>query len=195
MSDRPALHLLSGGLDPEVRLLGTSIVAAPRSSPPFAVDAVVEEEDTYLVLSADPQVRAPREPLMRVLTDVLEARPEVPGSVVERRGRPPRWLAVVHDLSADPTWREEWIEAALGEVFRRAARRRLPSLALPLLGTVHGRLPRRRCLELIHRAVDRAAAAGMAPRRLWLVVPEEAAGSVARAVRSIVELREAGGHT
>ncbi len=122
---------------------------------------------------------------MRVLTEVLEARPEAPGSVVERRGRPPRWLAVVHDLAGNPTWHEPWIEAALGEVLCRAARRRLRSLALPLLGTVHGRLPRRRCLELIHRAVDRAAAAGTAPRRLWLIVPEGAAGSVARQMRSI----------
>ena len=121
---------------------------------------------------------------MRVLTEVLETQGETPGSVVVRRGQPLRLLAVVHDLAADPTWKEEWIAQALDEILRQAQRRQLRSLALPLLGTVHGRLPRQKCLELIHDALDRVSAAAF-PERIWLLVPEGAAGSVARQLRSI----------
>ncbi len=184
MKKRPKLRLVRGGLDPEARIGAVRLTAAPEEAPPFAVDAIVEEEATYLVLSADPQVREPREPLMRVLTEVLETQGETPGSVVVRRGQPLRLLAVVHDLAADPTWKEEWIAEALDEILRQAQRRQLRSLALPLLGTVHGRLPRRRCLELIHGALARISASAF-PERLWLVVPEGTAGSVARLIRAI----------
>ncbi len=182
MTDSPSLRLLPGGLDPQARLGSIRLVAASRSAPPFAVDAVVEEEDTYLVLSADPEVREPREPLMRVLTEVLEARGEAPGSVIVQGGYPLRLLAVVHDLAREPSWRAAWVAEALAEVFRLAARRRLRSLAMPLLGAVHGRLSRHRCLDLIRDAIVRAGGTAF-PERLWLVVPEGEAGPVARWLR------------
>ena len=182
-TERLALRLIPGGLDPELRPGLSWVVAAPRDLPPFAVDAVVEEEDTYLVLSADRQVRPPREPLIRILTEVLEAQPVRPGSVVVRRRQPLALLAVVHDLGRDPPWKEAWVAEALDGVFREAKRRRLRSLALPILGTVHGRLPMARSLELIRRAVERSAPECL--ERLWLVVRKGAAGSVATAGRSL----------
>ena len=183
MKNRPKLRLVRGGLDPEARIGAVRLVAAPEEKVPFPIDAKVEEEATYLVLSADAQVREPREPLMRVLTEVLETQGETPGTVVVQRGQPLRLLAVIHDLAADPTWKEEWIAQALDEILRQAQRRQLRSLALPLLGTVHGRLERLKCLELIHDALGRASASAF-PERIWLRVPEGAAGSVARDLRS-----------
>ena len=180
--DRSALRLIRGGLDPELTLGSTRLVVAPRHLPPFAVDAVVEEVDTYLVLSADPEVRPPRESLIQVWTEVHEAQPIAPGSVVVRRGQPLGLLAVVHDLARDPTWNEAWIVDALHEVLRRAEERRLTSLALPLLGRVHGRLPLDRCLELSRSAVERSAPACL--ERLWLEVPEGTAGSIAKVLRT-----------
>lgn len=174
-----SLHLQRdrGDLAPE----GGSIpwAVAPREVPPFAVDAVVEEEDTYLVLSADPTVREPEEPLLEVLTEVHEAEPLEPGSIVVREGEPLRLLAVVHALDEEPTWREEWIAEALRGVFREAGRRRLRSVGLPLLGTVHGRLAIGRSLELILRALDETRPGGL--ERLWLMVAD----------RDVAEVRDA----
>ena len=140
-------------------------------APPRAPDAVVMEEDTYLVLSADPEVREPAVARLRVFHEAYAADPIEPGTVVAREGIPLRLLAVVHDLSQDPSWREEWIAAALGAVFREVASRRVHTLAMPALGRVHGALPRERLVGLLRAALEAGPPRDL--ERLFLVVPEE----------------------
>ena len=144
------------------------MVVAPESMSPFPVDAVALEEDTFLVMSADPKVRDPQKSLMRIMTEVIETRPEIPGSVLVRGERPLRFLAIVHDLNEEPTWREEWIESTLDKIFHEAENRRLRSIALPLLGTIHGSLEKERFVVLLQRALKRNAV--NYPERIWLVV-------------------------
>ena len=92
-----------------------------------------------------------------------------PGSVLVRAGRPLLLRAVVHDLDRDPSWREGWIAAALQEVLLHCERLKIGGLALPRLGTIHGRLPPARALQLTWEALLAARAA--LPRRLWLLLP------------------------
>jgi hypothetical protein len=130
---------------------------------------VAFEEDTFLVLSADRRVRDPREPLVRLMTRVIETRPETPGTVLVKGKRPLRLLAIVHDLNQDPSWREEWIVSALDGIFQEAESRRLQSIALPFLGTLHGSLEKERFIELLRSALERMSPNHL--KRLWLVVP------------------------
>ena len=61
-SSRPdeELRSIPGDRRPEASFGGIRIVAAAANDPPFDVDAVVAEEDTWLALSADPTfVRPP----------------------------------------------------------------------------------------------------------------------------------------
>jgi hypothetical protein len=137
---------------------------------PTSADAVVAEEDTYLVLSAEPEVREPAVNRLRVFHEAYAAEPVQPGTVVAREGSPMQLLAVIHDLSQEPTWREEWIVAALDAVLREADARNVRDLALPPLGRVHGALPRERLVVLLG-----AALRARPPRhleRLFLVVPD-----------------------
>jgi hypothetical protein len=120
------------------------IVAAPKNRPPFPVDAVAFEEDTLLVLSSDPKVRDPHKHLMQVMTQVIETRAETPGSVLVKGKSPLRLIAIVHDLNQEPSWREEWIASALDGIFREAESRKIRSIALPFLGTLHGSLEKQR---------------------------------------------------
>lgn len=166
---RPALRLLGGG-PPRLVRAGVEIVAAPADRPPFPVDAIACEEDTFLVLSAPVDLAAPAEHPVRLFTALWEAEPRRPGSVLARAGRPPRLLAVVHDLDAEPTWREEWVEEALAGVFAEARRRGLAALGLEPLGCRHGRLPPGRFGALLGRALD--GREGAAPERLWLIAGE-----------------------
>jgi hypothetical protein len=166
---RPRLRLIRGGYPCEVSLGSLRIVAAPKHRPPFPVDAVAFEEDTFLVLSADPGVRIPNEPLLRVMTRVIETPPETPGSVLVKGNHPIHLLAIVHDLNLDPSWKEEWIVSALDAIFKEAEGRRLQSIALPFLGTLHGSLDKERFVALLKRGLERLSAKHL--KRLWLVVP------------------------
>ncbi len=154
---------------------GIRIVAAAADDPPFEVDAEVAEEDTWLALSADPTIVHPSGHPVRVMTQVWDAEPARPGSVAIRPGVPLGLLAIVHDLNVEPSWRDEWVEAALGGVFSALAARCLASVALPLIGTRHGRLPESQFMELLGGALEshtgrRAeTASGTFPTRIWLV--------------------------
>ena len=136
---------------------------------------MVAEEDTYLVLSADPEVREPEVARLRAFHEAYTAEPAEPGTVVVQGGSPLRLLAVVHDLSQDPTWREEWIAAALEAVLREADSRRVRTLAMPPLGRVHGSLPRERFVVLLRSALQTGAPRHL--ERILLVVPEEEVGA------------------
>ena len=167
---RPQLQIIRGTYPRHISRGSLSIVAAPKQSPPFPVDGVAFEEDTFLVLSADPVVRAPKESLMQVMTRVIETRPQTPGSVLVTGKRPLRLLAIVHDLNQDPSWREEWIASALDRILAEAETRRLRSIALPFLGTLHGSLEKQRFVVLLRDALERNPAIHL--ERLWLVVPD-----------------------
>ena len=145
------------------------VVAAPADRPPFAVDALVVEDDTYGVLGADPEFREPTEHPLRILTAVHEMVPARPGTIRLAPGDPPRLLAVVHDLSLDPTWKEEWVAQALDGALLESERRGLRSLGLPVLGAVHGRMPAEKFLDTLVDALARRPASTL--ERAWLVPP------------------------
>jgi hypothetical protein len=152
------------------------VVAAPDKRPPFNVDAVAVEEDTFLVMSAHRRVQDPKEPLIKIMTRVIETRPKAPGSVFVKGGSPLRFLAVVHDLNEEPTWREEWILGALEAIFREAERRELRAIALPFLGTLHGSLEKERFLVLLRSALEKISVNHL--KRLWLVVPGKTSSKI-----------------
>ncbi len=167
---RSGLWAIQSGRCWEVSFGAIRIFAATEDEQPFQVDAVAVEEDTYLVLSADPGVREVKEPLMQVMTRVIEAQPQPPGSVLVKGKGPLRLLAIVHDLNEDPTWKEEWIVCALDGIFREAVSRKLESMALPFIGTKHGNLGQSRFLVLLRRVLEKRAPSY--PKRLWLVAPD-----------------------
>ncbi len=154
-----------------IDVAGLTVVAAPEESPPFPVEAVAVEEDTYLVLSSDHRLRVPEEHPLRIVDSAFNVKPEEPGRVLVRRGSPLRLLAVVHDLKRQPSCREEWVKSAFLEILQLARRRQIHSLGLPLLGTVHGRLKAEHILLLLEQALADGLPRSL--RRLWIVVPAE----------------------
>ena len=167
---RSKFKLIQGGRRSEITIGSARIVAAPEDHPPFPVEAVVFEEDTYLVLSAGwEQIESDDHPVV-ILTEALEAQPEEPGSVVVHEDSPLRFLAVVYDIDQEPSWREEWVERALEGIFREAERRRLQTIALPFMGTKHGSLEKERFLLLFRKFLERNRSPY--PLRVWLTLPE-----------------------
>jgi len=151
--DRLGLRLIVGGR--ERRLCGVRVEVTSAERSPFPVDAVAIEDDTYSVLSADPTMSEPADHPIRIWTGLKDVAEAGPGTVIVKNGRPIKLLAIVHDLSSEPTWTEEWISAALDGIFRQIRTRRLKSLGLPPLGSVHGRLGPERFVELLRESLER----------------------------------------
>lgn len=157
----------SQGADPRtVRVGRVRVVVAPADQQPFRVDAEAVEEDTFLVLSADAETEDQGVHPLRVLQAAHEAEPVAPGTVIARPGPPLRLLAVVHDLGRDPTWREDWVAAALAGLLREIRVRRVRALALPVLGARHGRMPATAFAALLRAALEAGSPPSLA--RVWL---------------------------
>ena len=165
----PKIKRVPSGRHSAIRIGSIQIFVGPGNMAPYPVEAWAAEEDTYLVLSADTEVVESNEDVEQVMAQVLSSSPIAPGSVIVKGGFPLRLLAIVHDLNQEPSWNEEWIASALDGILRETESRKIQSLALPLLGTLHGALGRERFLALLREALERRP-----PRhlmRLWLVVP------------------------
>lgn len=160
-------QLIQGGLRKETLLGNIRVVAAPEKSRPFDVDAIVCEEDTWLVMSADPEIYIPEIHPIRLMTEIIEAKPEIPGRILIRQGTPIKFLAIVHDFNTEPTWKEEWIDKALKEIFRESEKRKMKAVGIPLLCTRHGRLEVDRFLSLIADVIKGIPLKYL--KRLWLI--------------------------
>jgi len=163
------LELIRGGYPHKFQIGSLTIVASLEKDPPFKVDAMAMEEDTFLVLSADRRVRYVKEPLIKVMTRVINTRPRKPGSIIVQKGNPLRLLAIIHDFNEEPSWREDWVTRALEGIFHEAEMRKLTSISIPFLGNLHGTLERDRFLVLLRSSIENAYLYHL--RQLWLVVP------------------------
>jgi hypothetical protein len=184
--DHPSkMRLIQSSHHSEIWIGSVRIFVAPQDIPPFIVDAMAEEEDTYLVLSADLEVQETHEDLEPLMAELLKRSPVTPGSVILTGKHPLRLLAIVHDLDQEPSWKEEWVTGALDGIFREAESRKLRSLALPMLGTVHGSLEKRRFLVLLREALERSSPKH--PAQLWLIVPAGTTREILEMLASILQ--------
>lgn len=172
----PRLRVITGGQEREMAHGRPRIVASAPETPPFDVDAVVLEEDRFLVMSAEKTVTPVDEPMLKVMSRVIDTQPEEMGTIVDWGGSPRRLLAVVHDLDQTPTFREAWIEKALEQVWAYVEARQISALGMQLLGTVFGRLPPRRFATLLFWQLEKTRFDHL--RRLWLMAPAEVSRDV-----------------
>ena len=163
----PDLRLISGGQDCQLSLNGLRVVAAPEKPAPFLVDAKAVEQDTYLVLGEVEEIGEPTESVSELAAEAARMLPHALGKVLIRHTRPLELHAVVHDFDREPSWNEDWVTSGLDAIFREVRHRHIRSLALPLIGTRHGKLPRQRFLELLRPRLNSVGSL----HRLWLVVP------------------------
>jgi hypothetical protein len=149
------------------------IIAAPWPLRPFPCEAIVEEQDTYLLLGESRELPASEEKTWYLTHKMQEQRAVTPGSVImQRHHRPLRLTAVVNDVEQDPVCREEWVLSALRKIFELASIERFRSLALPLLGMNYGQLEADRVMNLVQSALLSSEASTL--RRLWLILPRGA---------------------
>ncbi|BAP55729.1 hypothetical protein THII_1432 [Thioploca ingrica] len=120
---------------------------------PVDTQAIVYEQDTTLILTAPTDIKYPVESNEQLLNQAITRSELIPGSVLVRNQFPWQFFAIVHDLNQEPTWQEQWIVMALQTILHESERRQLRSMAMPLLGTVHGSLTTTRFFELFRSVI------------------------------------------
>jgi hypothetical protein len=159
--------LVRGGRARTWRRGRLEVVAATPDRPPFPVARRVLEEDRWRVLGASPEWRPPPpEHPVRLHTALLDDRAADLGTLL---GRGSCWHAVVVDLDAERLVVPEVVASAWESIAARCARARIRSIAVPLLGTVHGDLAPDVALRLLSEGLLAEAPAVL--QRVWLQVP------------------------
>ena len=158
---RPHLHL--------VATTRAKINPAPRSSPPYDIDAMAFEEDTSLVLSADPKIRGSGEHPIRIMTALHDSKPFPVGTAIFRGARPYRFFAIVHDFDQEPSFQPGWVRDALRDLLAQCEEKSLGSLGLEPLGVLHGKLAMTEFKEMLANAL--AQTEGRYLKRIWLIEP------------------------
>lgn len=161
------LRLINGGLDYTCQIGATRIAIVPLEAPTPEVDALVIEQDTHAVLAVDTQIAVTNETVAKVADQLAGFVPYKLGDVVVKQAQPLQLYAIVHDLDHSPSWTETWIISALNATFTLARKRQLKRLGMAALGTVHGRLPLERFIELLAETV---ASRSDGPGQIWLGV-------------------------
>lgn len=108
---------------------------------PFDIQAVVIEEDTAMVLSADTNIRIYDEHPIRLMTSLLDHKPEPPGTIVIKGMSPYCFYAIVHDFDQNPSFREDWVISAIDVALLKCADLGIQVLAMQTLGSTYGTQP------------------------------------------------------
>jgi len=147
-----------------------TIQAAPKNYPPFPVQAIVEEQDTYLLLSEQATLSDPGKPAW-YLANTMEREEKIyqPGSVIMKPQQPNRLLAIVHDIELDPTCKPEYVERAWKNIFELIAVEEFSSIAIPLLGTVHGKLDFNDAMQLLRKSLHQPLPEYL--QQIWFILP------------------------
>ena len=145
------------------------ITVAPPGYPPWTIDAIIEEQDTNLLLGDTNVIRDTGESYDALVGKMNIQAPLVPGQVLVKYTRPGKLIAIVYDIGKNPAYREEWITTALVKLFEEMEAHRIRNIAMPLLGVTHGRYPHMDFLELLCSMMTGARAA--CPEKIWLVTP------------------------
>jgi len=166
-----AIELIWDKADCILEFQGITIHAAPKDYPPFTPQAVIEEQDTNLLLSPQSQLNDPGKPAW-YLANTLEENPSHPlGSVVVKGQQPKRLLAIVHDIEHTPTCQPAFIQMAWRNVMSVIQENQFTTVSMPLLGTAHGKISVKDALLLLGESLKQNLPTCL--ENVWLILPNE----------------------
>ena len=136
------------------RIAGTTIIKFTETDPALlCVDAVVEEQDTHLLLGKSPVITSVVSGFPQLVRNMQRQVPELPGSVIVKKTTPKRFIAIVYDIDNTSMCRREWLQSALQNIFTQCRKFKVATLAMPLLGTSYGRIDAPAMLDLLEQAL------------------------------------------
>ncbi|MBW2504627.1 MAG: hypothetical protein JRE16_08675 [Deltaproteobacteria bacterium] len=169
-------RVINGGKDKQNLFCEIPVTLVPDDFSPLDVDALVCEEDRYLIMTTSTDSQSIPEHPLRVINRAWQQQPLPLGSIHCRTGKPTRFLLVIHDLDRVPTCRPIWILAALANLrFQLSDHPHVRTIAMPLLGTRHGHLNISESFNLLRQAFT---GANWPVKHLFLMVPRRSLDEV-----------------
>lgn len=136
------------------RIAGSTIIQFTSTDPALLkVDAVVEEQDTNLVLGKAPVIMESVESFPALIQKMEKQTLQLPGSVIVKQSSPKRFIAIVYDVEQTPICREPWIKDSLENVLDQCDKYKIKKLAMPLLGTSYGKVKEDKVIGLLQDAL------------------------------------------
>lgn len=137
-------------------IAGNTIIRHTEIDPALLdVAAIVEEQDTNLLLGRSPVIMETVESLPALLLRMEKQMVETPGSVIVKHASPKRFLAIIYDIDSSPICQESWIEQALTTIIEHCEKSRFETLAMPLLGTSYGPLQQDTAIHILQNLLIR----------------------------------------
>ena len=143
------------------------ITVAPPEPAPWYADAIVEEQDTGLLLGEPHLLRDTTESYETLIGKMQDQSPLGPGQVLVEHTTPRRFIAIVYDIEKNPMSRPEWIAAAMDRLMRALVRYQVRKIAMPLFGAAHGHYPCTNFMDLLCSTLPHVQ--GGYPEKLWLI--------------------------
>ncbi len=134
-------------------------------------DALIIEQDTFMLLQTDPVLEEPQSSSRTLAHEIEKQEPLTPGVVLTTGKKPIQLTAIVYDIDHDPLCKEEWIETALTNVFTEIKKRNLRSLCMPMLGIKHGNIFPHRFLEILQSVRSTTSNTGL--KRITIFATDE----------------------
>lgn len=140
---------------------------------PLPIKAMVEEQDTSLVLEPENIIRDPgvEKPAWYMASILEYQKLHKPGEIIFKPGNPIRLWAIIHDLELTPSWRSEWIEKALKNILELCEKKNIVSVCLPVLGSQFGHFKLTKFIPLLVKALKNSNPSAL--KNIWLVVPPD----------------------
>lgn len=116
---------------------------------PVTIDAIVEEQDTYLLLGKDTMIRETNESYVALVKKMEQQKPLIPGQVLVRKTNPVRFIAINYDIENKPICCEEWIKTSLKNIYEECCKQKILSLAMPLPGIKYGKFDHNAVMNIL----------------------------------------------
>lgn len=155
---------------PAITIGTIAVYPVPREYPPFSYQALVEEQDTCLLLGEQHTLVETDKPAW-YLANTLERDQPVyeTGNVIIRSGQPITLQAVVHDIEQYPTCDTQTLLRTWQTIMTIIEQKNVKRLATPVLGSVHGKIVFEEAWELLQKVLLDQAPACL--EKIWLIMP------------------------
>jgi len=137
-------------------IAGNTIIQFTDTDPALlSIDAIVEEQDTNMVLGKAMIIKETIDSFPALINKMQQQIPEKPGTIIMKKSRPLRIIAIVYDVDHKPMCRREWIVKAVDNILKQCNEYSIKTLAMPLLGTEYGKMTTQTTINLLQACLNK----------------------------------------